>query len=97
MLVADGKEPCASTFTSLVTLFGKEGKLDACKEIFATMEDIGVKGDVMTYSSMINACAKAGAGKHALEVFNNMLALNIQPTIITFNCLLEACATGVLQ
>jgi len=57
-MIAAGVKPSATTYTALISAYGKRGMLDKAIGIFDDMSRFGCERNVITYSSLISACEK---------------------------------------
>jgi pentatricopeptide repeat domain-containing protein 1 len=93
-MIAAGVSPTATTFTGLITAYGKTGRIDQAMEVYRDMSMRGCERNVITYSSLISAAEKAGRLDIALELLKTMQKEGIRPNTITYNSLLAACCHG---
>lgn len=96
-LLDAGLQPISTTYTALISAFGKAGQLDKAMDTFNTMIQQGCERSVITYSALISACEKAGRWELALEVFDKMQQEGCNPNTVTYNSLITACQQGALQ
>lgn len=89
-----GASPTATTYTALISAYGKNGQLDKALEIFDDMVKRGCERNVITYSSLISVCEKAGRWELALQLFDEMHHEGCKPNVVTYNSLIAACAQG---
>lgn len=93
-LLDAGLQPISTTYTALISAFGKAGQLDKAMETFQTMIRQGCERSVITYSALISACEKAGRWELALELFDQMQHEGCTPNTVTYNSLITACQQG---
>jgi pentatricopeptide repeat protein len=93
-LLDAGLQPISTTYTALISAFGKAGQLDKAMETFQTMIQQGCERSVITYSALISACEKAGRWELALELFDQMQHEGCTPNTVTYNSLITACQQG---
>lgn len=93
-LLDAGLQPISTTYTALISAFGKAGQLDKALETFQTMIQQGCERSVITYSALISACEKAGKWEVALDLFDQMQHEGCRPNTVTYNSLITACQQG---
>lgn len=93
-LLDAGLQPISTTYTALISAFGKAGQLDKAMETFHTMIQQGCERSVITYSALISACEKAGKWELALDLFDQMQREGCTPNTVTYNSLITACQQG---
>ena len=93
-LLDAGLQPISTTYTALISAFGKAGQLDKAMETFHTMIQQGCERSVITYSALISACEKSGKWELALELFDKMQQEGCSPNTVTYNSLISACQQG---
>lgn len=93
-LLDAGLQPISTTYTALISAFGKAGQLDKAMETFQTMIQQGCERSVITYSALISACEKAGKWEVALDLFEQMQHEGCHPNTVTYNSLITACQQG---
>lgn len=96
-LLDAGLQPISTTYTALISAFGKAGQLDKAMETFQTMIQQGCERSVITYSALISACEKAGRWELALDLFDQMQHEGCNPNTVTYNSLITACQQGKLD
>jgi pentatricopeptide repeat protein len=87
-------QPIATTYTALISAYGKAGQLDKALDTFQAMIYHGCERSVITYSSLISACEKAGKWELALQLFEQMQREGCAPNTVTYNSLITACQQG---
>jgi pentatricopeptide repeat domain-containing protein 1 len=93
-LLDAGLQPISTTYTALISAFGKAGQLDKALDTFQTMIQQGCERSVITYSALISACEKAGKWEVALDLFDQMQHEGCRPNTVTYNSLITACQQG---
>ncbi|KIY92629.1 Pentatricopeptide repeat-containing protein [Monoraphidium neglectum] len=93
-MVRAGVKPTATTYTALISAYGKQGKVEQAMGIFADMVARGCERNVITYSSLISAAEKAGRTDLALQLFERMHQEGCRPNVVTYNSLIAACSHG---
>ena len=86
--------PIGTTYTALISAYGKAGKLESALETFQEMVRQGCERSVITYSALISACEKAGRWELALQLFDQMQQEGCTPNTVTYNALIMACSQG---
>jgi pentatricopeptide repeat domain-containing protein 1 len=86
--------PIGTTYTALISAYGKAGKLECALETFQEMVRQGCERSVITYSALISACEKAGRWELALQLFDQMQQEGCTPNTVTYNALIMACSQG---
>lgn len=89
-----GLQPNGTTYTALISVFGKAGQLDKAMDTFNTMVQQGLERSVITYSALMSACEKAGRWELAFELFSQMQRDRCKPNTVTYNSLIMACQQG---
>jgi pentatricopeptide repeat domain-containing protein 1 len=93
-LLESGLQPISTTYTALISAYGKAGQLDKALDTFQTMLQRGCERSVITYSALISACEKAGRWELALQLFEQMQREGCAPNTVTYNSLITACQQG---
>lgn len=93
-LLEAGLQPISTTYTALISAYGKAGQLDKALDTFQTMVQQGCERSVITYGALISACEKAGQVDLALQLFDQMQKEGIAPNTVTYNSLITACLQG---
>jgi pentatricopeptide repeat domain-containing protein 1 len=93
-LLEAGLQPISTTYTALISAYGKAGQLDNALDTFQTMLQRGCERSVITYSALISACEKAGRWELALQLFEQMQREGCAPNTVTYNSLITACQQG---
>ncbi|KAH7434782.1 hypothetical protein KP509_06G034400 [Ceratopteris richardii] len=74
--------------TSLISLYGRCGSLEAAEAVFLRMP---LQSSV-TWNSLIAGFAQHGKGEKTLHLFNQMQGMGVRPTDVTFLIVLNACS-----
>lgn len=74
--------------TSLISLYGKMGRLEYATKVFKNMKN----KKVCTWNAMIGTLASHGKEKQALNMFDKMKVEGCHPNEVTFVAILSACA-----
>ncbi|KAG5039510.1 hypothetical protein JHK85_011986 [Glycine max] len=90
-------KPNEHIHTIMITLLGREGLLDKCREVFDEMPSNGVVRTVYSYTAIINAYGRNGQFHASLELLNGMKQERVSPSILTYNTVINACARGGLD
>ncbi|XP_030475504.2 pentatricopeptide repeat-containing protein At1g74850, chloroplastic [Syzygium oleosum] len=90
-------KPNEHIYTIMVSLLGREGLLDKCREIFDEMPSNGVPRSVFSYTALINAYGRNGQYEVSLEFLDQMKKERVSPSILTYNTVINACARGGLD
>ncbi|KAH1117649.1 hypothetical protein GLYMA_17G094300v4 [Glycine max] len=90
-------KPNEHIYTIMITLLGREGLLDKCREVFDEMPSNGVARTVYVYTAVINAYGRNGQFHASLELLNGMKQERVSPSILTYNTVINACARGGLD
>ncbi|MED6199406.1 Pentatricopeptide repeat-containing protein, chloroplastic [Stylosanthes scabra] len=98
-------KPNEHIYTIVITLLGREGLLEKCREVFDEMPEHGVPRSVFAYTAIINAYGRHGQYQTSLELldlmkrervspslFAEMRHEGVQPDVVTYNTLLNACS-----
>lgn len=93
-LLETGLQPISTTYTALISAYGKAGQLEQALDTFQTMIQQGCERSVITYSALISACEKAGRWELALQLFDQMQKEGCAPNTVTYNSLITACQQG---
>lgn len=91
-LRAAGHVPIATTYTALISAYGKTGELDKALETFRKMVQNGCERNIITYNALLATCEKGGAWELGLQLFNQMHKESCHPNTVTFNSLISVCA-----
>ncbi|XWS48102.1 hypothetical protein CRYUN_Cryun13aG0044200 [Craigia yunnanensis] len=89
-------KPNEHIYTIMISLFGREGLLEKCLEVFDEMPTQGVTRSVFSYTALINAYGRNGAYDVSLELLEKMKKDKVSP-ILTYNTVINACARGGLD
>ncbi|KAL1371585.1 pentatricopeptide repeat-containing protein At1g74850, chloroplastic [Arachis hypogaea] len=90
-------KPNEHIYTIVITLLGREGLLDKCREVFDEMPEQGVPRSVFAYTAIINAYGRHGQYQTSLELLDLMKRERVSPSILTYNTVINACARGGLD
>ncbi|KAG8476130.1 hypothetical protein CXB51_032870 [Gossypium anomalum] len=90
-------KPNEHIYTIMISLLGREGLLDKCREVFDEMPSQGVPRSVFSYTALINAYGRNGAYDVSLELLAKMKKDKVLPSILTYNTVINACARGGLD
>jgi pentatricopeptide repeat protein len=106
-------KPDAVTFSTIMESYSRSPVVSGpeavqkCEELFALMDELGVRKNVYTYSALQNVYARSGlpnALQRAMELLQSMLELytngdmNAKPNCRNYNAVLNAASrTGTLQ
>ncbi|KAK7330428.1 hypothetical protein VNO77_24622 [Canavalia gladiata] len=90
-------KPNEHIYTIVITLLGREGLLDKCREVFDEMPNNGVARSVFAYTAIINAYGRNGQFQTSLELLGRMKQERVSPSILTYNTVINACARGGLD
>ncbi|TKY55148.1 Pentatricopeptide repeat-containing protein [Spatholobus suberectus] len=90
-------KPNEHIYTIMITLLGREGLLDKCREVFDEMPSNGVVRSVYAYTAIINAYGRNGQFHASLELLDGMKQERVSPSILTYNTVINACARGGLD
>jgi pentatricopeptide repeat domain-containing protein 1 len=64
-------------------------QLQEALQLFAEMQDEGIKPDSITYNALMKACISSGTLDKAMQLFKEMQQRGVKPTVVTFNTLLQ--------
>ncbi|GLT25877.1 hypothetical protein SLA2020_009790 [Shorea laevis] len=90
-------KPNEHIYTIMISLLGREGLLDKCREIFDEMPSQGVPRSVFSHTALINAYGRNGDYQVSLELLDRMKKEKVSPGILTYNTVINACARGGLD
>ena len=85
-------QPNARTFSILIHLCARVGRVDDAFGWFRRMVAAGETPTAVTYSTLVNACGRAGQLERAFAVLDQMSLVGLQPNVVTYTSLLDACA-----
>ncbi|XP_051136560.1 pentatricopeptide repeat-containing protein At3g12770-like isoform X2 [Andrographis paniculata] len=86
--------PDVALTNSLITAYGKWGKIDMSRNLFKSM----VERQLSSWNTMIAACGMTGNYIEAMELFTRMKSTNLRPDEVTFKSVLSACShAGYVQ
>lgn len=91
-LVAAGHTPIATTYTALISAYGKSGQLHKALQTFNTMIRTGCERNIITYNALLATCERSGEWELALQLFNQMHKEGCHPNTVSFNSLINVCA-----
>ena len=91
-LVAAGHSPIATTYTALISAYGKSGQLQKALQTFQTMIRTGCERNIITYNALLATCERGGEWELALQLFNQMHKEGCHPNTVSFNSLINVCA-----
>ncbi|KAL6047499.1 DYW domain containing protein [Balamuthia mandrillaris] len=87
-LIRRGLLPNIVLSTSLISMYGKCGKIEEARAVFQEMKD----RNVVAWNAMIAEEARRGHGQEALELFRHMQQAGVSPDSFTYATALKACA-----
>ncbi|XP_058762432.1 pentatricopeptide repeat-containing protein At1g74850, chloroplastic [Vicia villosa] len=90
-------KPNEHIYTIIITLLGREGLLDKCREVFDEMPSQGVPRSVFAYTAVINAYGRNGQFQDSLELLDRMKQERVSASVLTYNTVINACARGGLD
>lgn len=91
-LIAAGHTPIATTYTALISAYGKSGQLQKALQTFQTMIRTGCERNIITYNALLATCERGGQWELALQLFNQMHKEGCHPNTASFNSLINVCA-----
>jgi pentatricopeptide repeat protein len=91
---ASGIEPNVRTYTLILSVYGKQGKIDKMLSIFEKMKSSDIKPNHVSYSAIINAYVKAGELQEAVSWLDKMKADNIVPNMSPYSALIYGFANS---
>lgn len=86
----------ASTYTTLIDLYGKSGRLDDAADVFAEMLKAGVAPNVITFNALIHTCGSHGHLAEAEALLDKMEHRGVSPDIRTYNTFISLYAEAGL-
>lgn len=87
-LSEDAIQSNAAMGSSLVTLYGRQGRLELAESLFTHLK----QEDVALWNAMINAYAQNGQNNHVLQLFFELQSTELVPNKVTYACVLRACS-----
>ncbi|KAI5061639.1 hypothetical protein GOP47_0024144 [Adiantum capillus-veneris] len=88
LILSEGLEQCISVGTTLISMYGKCGDLEAAHSVFDKMHEQGV----IAWNCMLATYAQLGLGRKAYEFYLQMLDKGPMPDAVTFLSVLSACS-----
>lgn len=91
-----GLSPDLTVYNSLISVYGKAGRLDAVEQIVAAMMSASdehgskISFDLITYNTLVDVYGKAGRLDDVKYWFSEMKRKGFPPDVKTFNALLNA-------
>jgi len=79
------KPQLATTFNTLIDLYGKAGRLNDAAEVFAEMLNAGVAPDTYTFNTLIHIYGSSGNLTEAEAFLNKMEERGVSPDTKTYN------------
>ncbi|KAI4382396.1 hypothetical protein MLD38_008369 [Melastoma candidum] len=83
-----GLDSILPVVSSLMTMYGKCGKLDVAQHIFDRMD----VRDVVSWNSLISGYGIHGFGEKAIDIFREMIRSGTSPSPVSFVSVLGACS-----
>ncbi|KAG6552464.1 hypothetical protein Mapa_005884 [Marchantia paleacea] len=80
--------PTVVTYTRLIDILARQGRIEAASEIFKEMLQAGCPPNITTYNVLIHAFGAAGQPEAALDLFDKLAELGCKPNYSTFNTLI---------
>ncbi|MCO5599428.1 hypothetical protein L7F22_053531 [Adiantum nelumboides] len=74
--------------SSLVTMYGRQGRVDLAESLFSHIK----QGGIALWNAMIDAYAQNEQNNHVLQMFYKMQATELVPNTVTYACVLRACS-----
>lgn len=87
---ADDCEVNAGTYTSLMRVYGKAGKIDEALEFWTRLKETGLKLDTAAYNCIIGLLLHAKQHQRALQCYKEMLQSHCAPDAQTYHYLVES-------
>ncbi|XP_043710490.1 pentatricopeptide repeat-containing protein At5g02830, chloroplastic [Telopea speciosissima] len=85
-----GLSPNHISWSILIDIGGNSGNAGGAIQALKTMQDEGIKPDVVAYTAAIKACVENKNLKIAFLLFEEMKGHRLQPNLVTYNTLLRA-------
>ncbi|CAA6669601.1 unnamed protein product [Spirodela intermedia] len=95
-MISEGVPPTIQTYNTMISVYGRRGKLEKAIEMFNTAKSIGLSIDEKTYTNMISYYGKSGESQEASRLFGEMQKEGIRPGKISYNIMINAYATSGL-
>ena len=84
------KEKDTASWTSIICGLAMNGKTSKALELFAEMEQTGVKPDDITFIGVLSACSHGGLVEEGRKHFRSMTAVyQIEPKLEHYGCLID--------
>ncbi|BBN02209.1 protein MpPPR_20 [Marchantia polymorpha subsp. ruderalis] len=80
--------PTVVTYTRLIDILVRHGRIEAASEIFKEMLQAGCPPNISTYNVLIHAFGEAGQPEAALDLFDKLSELGCKPNYSTFHTLI---------
>lgn len=90
--------PNVKTFTSLISGYGKLGRMKEASTLFDKMNASEIKPNVNTFNALMDGFGKAEEIGSALTMYDTMLNCGHSPDVVTFTSLIDGhCRVGQLN
>lgn len=74
------------TFTTMINVFCKGGRVGDAVDLFCKMEGIGVSPNVVAYNNVIDGLCKGGRLEEALKFKDRMIRSKVNPSVCDVWC-----------
>ncbi|KAL8151364.1 hypothetical protein V2J09_021172 [Rumex salicifolius] len=79
-------------YTTMVSTYGKSGKVDAMFKVFHDMVNDGVEPNLHTFGALIDGCGRSGQIAKAFGAYGILRSKKVIPDRVIFNALITACS-----
>ena len=83
---------------TLISLFGKQKKLDAVMLLYSSLIKAGIWPSVYTFTGLINACVRCSELSRAASFFTDMTSVGLKPNAVTYTVLIKGqCQESLIE
>ncbi|WCJ22705.1 Pentatricopeptide repeat (PPR) superfamily protein [Euphorbia peplus] len=94
-LIKQGANVQTSACNALLTLLGRQGKIDGMNEVMAKMKEVDIQPNAITYAIIIKKFCRLRKVDGALEMLEAMNETQVEPDVVIFNTLIDGlCKVG---
>ncbi|KAK1286824.1 Pentatricopeptide repeat-containing protein [Acorus calamus] len=79
----------AVSWTSMISVYTRDGRFDEAVDLFKRMEEEGVQPDAFAVSSVLHACTLGGSLEHRRDVHDQIIRIGLESDRVVANALID--------